>query len=169
MAWKCRLPYLSVAAVLLFCALCLAVFLWVSAAPFVCVSGGLGDNFQKTITVVDGTVDLGVKFSTTLVGLGAALLLGLKSGLTLTRGTRILLLLSITLFLQSALYGIWWRFGIADAWLNTCLNLLTEQPMQRRYMMHFLFFVFGLGSLGILAIFAAFARPSEASTSGGNQ
>jgi hypothetical protein len=60
------------------------ILLWVwHASSGVCVYGETEDVYQKMIASLDGIVDLGLKLSTSLVGVGAALLIGLKSGLTL--------------------------------------------------------------------------------------
>jgi len=70
------------------------------------------------------------------------------------------------MFTQSALYAVWWRFGIATSWLNKCLNLVDEDFMQRRYEAHLGFFLLGLFSLGVLVFVAAFARREEPSPKG---
>jgi hypothetical protein len=41
-------------------------------------------NYQKTISALDGVVDLSIKLSTALAGFGAAALIGLKSGIKLS-------------------------------------------------------------------------------------
>src|SRR5215813_6895715 len=92
----------------------LVAFWFVWNAPLgVCVRGNLADNYQKTISALDGTVDLGLKLSTTLVGFGAALLIGIKDSVRMTPALRLLVLVSTLLFAQSALYGVWWRLGVA--------------------------------------------------------
>jgi hypothetical protein len=145
----------------------LGVLLWVLLGAFgACVSGDTGESFQKTIAALDGIADLGLKLSTSLVGLGAALLIGLKSGLTLTAPVRASLIVSMLMFTQSALYAVWWRMGIATSWLNECLNLVVEEYMQRRYEAHLGFFLVGLFSLGVLVLVAAQARREEPSSGG---
>jgi hypothetical protein len=148
-----------VATVLIALALSLLVLLWVWWGSFgACVTGSMDDNLQKTIAALDGIVDLGLKLSTSLVGFGAALLIGLKGGLTLTSSVRTSLLLSMLMFTWSALYAVVWRFGVANMWLNKCLNLVIEQTMQRRYEAHILFFVLGLISLFALVLVAVQSR-----------
>jgi hypothetical protein len=145
--------------------LSLSALAWVSLATFgACVSGDLNESYQKTITALDGIADLGLKVSTSLVGIGAALLIGLKTGVSLTGPVRTSLLVSMLSFTQSALYAVWWRFGIANSWLNKCLNLVVEDFMQRRYEMHLIFFLAGLFFLGLLVLFAAFAPRKTSAT-----
>lgn len=132
-----------------------AIFVWNYIAPFgICVRGSLGTTLEKTISALDSITDLSLKLSTTLVGVGAGVLIGLKSGIALTRPIRHLLIVSALLFTQSALYSVWWRLGIANSWLNDCLNVITEAALQRRYEAQLLFFILGLISLGGLVVVA---------------
>lgn len=140
----------------------LGLFIWTSLGSFgACVVGDLNENFQKTIAALDGIADLGLKLSTSLVGFGAALLIGIKTGVSLTTPVRTALLVSMLMFVQSALYAVWWRFGIATSWLNKCLNMVAEDFMQRRYEAHLIFFLLGLISLGALVIIAIQVRREE--------
>src|SRR5262249_52868280 len=132
-------------------------FVW-NASFGACVRGNLAENYQKTISALDGTVDLGLKLSTTLVGFGAALLIGIKDSVRMTPTLRVLVLVSTLLFAQSALYGVWWRLGVAESWLNECLNLVTEPNLKQRYLAHFDFFLAGLISLGFVVIAASWPR-----------
>src|SRR5215216_5669938 len=83
------------------------IFLWVeSGSPFKVVVPTDGDattQHAQAIKALDGVADVGIKLATTLVGLGAAVLLGFKAGLRLTTLTRIFILLATACFLQSAL------------------------------------------------------------------
>src|ERR1700683_2771596 len=65
-----------------------AGWIWTMEGSFVCVVSEPSDRFLKTIVALDGIADLGLKFSTSLVGFAAALLIGLKSGLSLTAPVR---------------------------------------------------------------------------------
>ncbi len=140
----------------------LVVFWFVWNASFgACVRGSVGESYQKTISALDGTVDLGLKLSTTLVGFGAALLIGIKDSVRMTPTLRVLVLVSTLLFAQSALYGVWWRLGVAESWLNECLNIVTEPRLKERYLAHFYFFLAGLFSLGLVVIVASWPRTGE--------
>jgi hypothetical protein len=132
---------------------------WVAAGSFsVCTPQESEDTYAKTIAALDGIVDLGMKLSTTLVGFGAALLIGWKSELELTFPIRVIILVSTLLLIQSALYAVWWRLGVAELWLNDCLELIAQPMLGRRYQAHFYFFLAGLLSLGVLVIGALFSE-----------
>lgn len=139
-----------------------AVYYWVLTSPSgVCIPGTVGDHHEKTVAALDATVDLGLKLSTSLVGLGAAALIGLKTGFRLTAATRLFLFMAILFFAQSALCGIWWRLEIANGWLNQCLNIVVHPRLQSRYQAHFSFFLLGLFTLGALVAVSAMRWPDK--------
>ena len=152
-----------VVVVLAFAASCILFLLVLNALPFkVCVpvEPGEVDRYQKAIAALDSIVDLSIKLSTALVGLGAAILIGLKSGVRLTPAVRSLILVSAICFLQSALYAVWWRMGVAELWLNECLALISEPRLTAKYAMHFYFFIAGLIALAIIILGAVLVSPS---------
>jgi len=150
-----------ISAVALILSASMAIFLWVlSGSHFkVCLPPEPAqlDKYVRTIGSLDQVVDLGIKLSTTLAGLGAALLIGLRKGMTLTGPVKFFVLLSTILFVQSALYAIWWRTGIAELWLNDCPPLVAESRLQYRFNAHFYLFVAGLLSLGFVVVSSFFA------------
>jgi hypothetical protein len=156
-------PLRSKVAITALLIICAAIYGIVGSAGFgACVQGSITESLKETVKALDSTVDLGIKLSTTLVGLAAALLIGLKTGVRLTPTLRLLLFLCIILFTQSALYAVWWRLGIAEIWMNECLNLLAEPRILYRYWAHYYFMLAGLLSFGVLVSAAAFAAPSRA-------
>jgi hypothetical protein len=141
-------------------------FLVESGSHFsVCVptEGSATTQTGEAIKSLDAIADVGIKLSTTLVGLGAAILLGFKSGLNLTTSIRALILLATTCFAESALYAILWRMRIAELWINDCLSLVTESRLQYRFTAHFAFFLAGLACLAVLVISAALTSPKSQS------
>ena len=140
----------------------LIIFYFVfNAAPFkVCaaVEAKELEPYQKTIAALDGVVDLSIKLATTLVGLGAAILIGLKSGVRLNSVARLFILLASVCFVQSALYAVWWRMGVAELWLNECLGLIVEPRLAMRYEIHFYFFMAGLFLMGLIVGGAAYGQ-----------
>jgi hypothetical protein len=99
-----------------------------------------------------------LKLSVSLVTGGAALLVGLKSGVRMTPWVRALLLVSIFLFGQSALSGVLWRLEISNAWFNQCLRLVADDKVQALFRASFWFFIAGLVvALGLIGV-AALAR-----------
>jgi hypothetical protein len=133
----------------------LAVFYFVQAGSFkVCIPTTEATAIavaEKTIAALDSIVDLAIKLSTTLVGLGAAVLLGLNFRLQLGAPIRSIILVATICFLQSALYAVFWRLGIAGLWLNDCPTLVAEPMLKYRYFAHFGFFLSGLFTLGYLS------------------
>ena len=157
--WVVEMKFAAWSVVIATLLISLGVFLWVAQGSFVaCVpqDGQTNDNIQRTISSLDGVLEVSLKLSTSLVGVAAALLIGLKSGLSLTLPIRTALLVSTLMFCQSALYAVWWRIGMANNWLNKCPDLVIESFMQWRYEAHLAFFLAGLFSLGILVCVAAF-------------
>lgn len=135
------------------------IYLWVdSGSPFkVCIPthGAATTQHEQAIKSLDAVADVGIKLATTLVGLGAAILLGFKSGLRLTTSIRAFVLIATLCFLQSALYAVLWRLRIAELWINDCLALVAEPRLQYRYNAHFALFLAGLFWLGVLVATAA--------------
>ena len=146
-------------ATLLFCAaISLAVWSWGANGEFgACVKGSMSDQLQKTIAVLDGTIDLGIKLSTSLVGAGAALLVGITASVKLTRWVRVLILVAVLFFGQSAGAAVFWKLRVANSWLNECLNLVSEQILQRLFLTSYAFFFLGLATSLLMVCFAAYA------------
>jgi hypothetical protein len=119
-------------------------------------------NYQKTISALDGVVDLSIKLSTALAGFGAAALIGLKSGIKLSPAVRLFILVATICFVQSALYAVWWRMGVAELWLNDCLSIIAEPRLTLRYDAHFYFFSAGLCSMALIIFGAAIGTLKEA-------
>jgi hypothetical protein len=143
---------------------CLSGLVWfyVAAGSFsVCIPKSPQDAQVKTVTALDAIVELGLKLSTALVGVGAALLLGWKGGIKLTLGIKVIVLVAMLLFIQSALYAVWWRLGMAELWFNNCLEIVNASYLGRRYQAHFYFFIAGLVSLGGLVIGTLFSEHSK--------
>src|SRR5262249_44630505 len=139
-------------------AISISAYLAAATHPWVCTPGPISENVQKSFTAFDANVELGLKLATTLAGFGAAGLIGLKGGLRLTVPTRLFLFAGVVCFAQAAFYAVWYRFGVANAWLNGCPEIIARPILQERYQEHFLFFVLGLASLGALVAAAAVRR-----------
>jgi hypothetical protein len=117
------------------------------------------DRYQKTIAALDSIIDLSIKLATALVGLGAAILIGLKSGVRLRPIVRSFILLATICFTQSSLYAVWWRMGVAELWLNDCPSLISALRLTSRYDAHFYFFLAGLIMLALVITGAVFSEP----------
>jgi hypothetical protein len=156
-----RLPLLFQAA-LLAATIVYSAVLWIQIAAATFASCAIQkeapEALQKLVATLDATITLGIQLSTTLVGVGAAALLGFKTGLMLTPTVRALLLSSILMFTQSALCASYWKYGVAQAWLISCLDLVATSYLNSRFVAQTYFFFAGLFLLGILVVFVAFAR-----------
>jgi hypothetical protein len=119
------------------------------------------DKYQKTIAALDSVADISIKLCTALVGFGAALLIGLKSGVGLTPFVRFAILTASIFFVQSAIYAVFWRMGVAELWLNECLSLISQPRLTARYEAHLYFFLAGLFSLALVVIGAALGQWSN--------
>jgi hypothetical protein len=158
-------------AIILYVLISIAISWWVESGSAFNVSvpteGEATKQYEQAIKALDGIADVGIKLATTLVGVGAAVFLGFKSGLILTTRIRILILFATACFLQSALYAVLWRMRIAELWVNNSLDLLSAPRLQYRFEAHFLFFLAGLAFLGMLVVSAALTeqKPSPGDNS----
>jgi len=132
------------------------------AKPYgACAVEDATDLQLKTVSTLNDIVDLGLKISTTLVGFGAAAVIGLKGEVKLGRFMRVMVVISVMLFAQSALYGVWWRFGVAQMYLIECLSMITAPALQWRFQGHVYFFMLGIGAVGVLVLGALFREPER--------
>jgi hypothetical protein len=116
---------------------------------------------KMTVASLDAMIDLGLKLSTALVGFGAAALLGIKVSLDLPPMMRLSIALGTMLFVQSAFYAFWWRYGLAQVHLDQCFELLLTPKLQYRFNAHFFFFAMGLIAIGVVVVRAAFKKESK--------
>jgi hypothetical protein len=138
-----------------------AFFVWwdvLQADSGACARGLETEHFEKALSALEATVDLGLTLSTTLAGVGAALLMGMKSGIQLTPTVRFLLLIAVLFFAQSALAAVLWRFEVANLWVNSCVQMVAAPDIQARYQAHFKFFMLGLIALALLVFGATFRK-----------
>jgi len=136
-------------------------FAYVGAGRFgVCTPHPPQDGYIKTVSALDAIVQLGLNLATALVGVGTALLLGWKGGIKLTLSVKLTILVGMLFLVQSALYAVWWRLGIAELWVNECLELVSNPYLGTRYQAHVYFFLAGLAALGILVITVLFSEPT---------
>jgi len=128
-----------------------AYWIWgQSAEAVVCVVGEDEVRYEKTAEFLSGIVDLTLALSTSLVSLGAALLIGLHSGVRLTVTTSAVLLAALAALAQSAGYGVLWKLQLANLWFNECYNLIASPDVQWLYQSHFVFLIGGIAAIAIL-------------------
>jgi hypothetical protein len=116
------------------------------------------DKFKQTTASLDAIADMGIKLSTACVGFGVALLIGLKAGIELNRFSRFFLLVGTIFFIQSALYAVLWRMGVAELWLNDCMELIAHPMLTSRFNAQFYFFISGLASTALIVLGSAFKK-----------
>jgi hypothetical protein len=139
-----------------------AIFVFISGRQLgVCPVEEVTDLQLKTIATLTDIVDLGLKLSTALVGFGAAALVGFKTEVKLSGFMRVMLVASILFFAQSALYGVWWRFGIAQMYFIECLAFITAPALQWRFQAHVYLFMIGMCAVGILVLGALFKETKK--------
>lgn len=127
-----------------------------------CNTDAAVDQFQKAVEFLDGIIQLGITLSTGLIGLGAALLLGLQGNLRPTPWTIAVLSGAMLCLAQAVLYGIWWKSGIANLWFNSCWEKIDADFLQYRYSTSFEFFMAGIALIGVLVVSVASQRIGEA-------
>ena len=130
----------------------LFIFDWVGEmdAPKSCSQVAVTDAKRTAITVLDGIVNLDIQLATALVGLGAALLMGLRQSFRPIPSVAVLIFFALLAFAQSVLYGIWWKTRIASVWYRECLDLFSGEFVQRPYSLHVYCFMTGFVFLGIM-------------------
>ncbi|MBZ9815747.1 hypothetical protein [Mesorhizobium sp. CA7] len=139
------------------------VFIAVPSENFkgACNEAAASDPFLKAVELLDSIIQLGITLSTGLIGLGAALLLGLQGSLRPTPWTLAILAGSMTCLAQAILYGISWKAGIANLWFNSCWEKINAEFLQYRYSVSFDFFMAGILLLGLLVALIALQRIRE--------
>ena len=152
--------------VILACLLALSLYVlhWVGSGSFnVCPKQSFTDDQNETVKNLDKIIDLGLKLSTALVGFGAAALIGIRSEFKLGLLMRVCVAIATILFAQSVLYGVWWRFGVAESYLNSCF-ILASDKLQWRFAAHVYFFMSGITAIGILVLVSLFRKAPEFDT-----
>jgi hypothetical protein len=136
-------------------------FAWTTKQGSCAIEAGVDENLRATIETLNSVIELGLTLSTGLVGLGAALLIGIQGNLTITRSVITITFLSMMALAQSILYGVWWKIGIANLWFDGCLADVASPALQTRYLAHFYFMLAGMAFLGLLVMWASIQRLAQ--------
>lgn len=123
-----------------------------------CYVGEDYDRFERTAEFLIGVIDLTLALSTSLVGLGAALLIGLHPNIRLTPGSMLALLVGLLALAQSAAYGVWWKLQLANLWFNECYNQIASPHVQWKYQSHFGLMFVGIALLAVLVLILSLGR-----------
>ncbi|OHV80689.1 hypothetical protein [Mesorhizobium sp. ORS 3428] len=133
----------------------------------VCDTTVPSEQYQKTVEFLDSIIQLGLTLATGLIGLGAALMIGLQGSLRMTPWNVTFLAGSIICLAQAILYGIWWKAGVANLWFNECWEKIDADFLQYRYSTSYEFFMLGILLIGVLVVSIALQRVGEAPATGG--
>ncbi|MCO6177463.1 hypothetical protein [Ciceribacter sp. RN22] len=125
------------------------------------------EQYQKTVELLDSIVQLGLTLATGLIGLCAALMIGLQGGLRMTPRNVTFLVGSVICLAQAIIYGIWWKMGVANLWFNECWEKIDADFLQYRYSNSYYFFMLGIALISILVVVTALQRSEEESVSVG--
>jgi hypothetical protein len=117
----------------------------------------LGEMDKAVIDQIEKMVDLGLKLSTALAALSAALVLGLKKAFRLTPAARICLAASSCCFSVSTYFGFSLKRELAELFVIGCAKLYALDPVQDRLLAHYYFFVGGVSLFAGLVVMEAFA------------
>jgi small-conductance mechanosensitive channel len=125
------------------------------------------EQYQKTVEFLDSIIQLGLTLATGLIGLVAALMIGLQGSLRMTPWNVTFLAGSVVCLAQAILYGVWWKVGIANLWFNECWEKIDADFLQYRYSTSYEFFMLGVVLIGILVVLIALQRVGELSAASG--
>ncbi|MDX0060413.1 hypothetical protein GOC19_29110 [Sinorhizobium meliloti] len=119
---------------------------------------------EKLVDFLNGIIELGMTLTTALMGLSAALLLGVQGELRITAGVLRLMILSNVLIAQSLLYGVLWKFRVANLWFNGCWDGVASPGLQRAYSGHFYALGLGFVAFAVLVVYIAILRMGDKKT-----
>ncbi|MBC7312346.1 MAG: hypothetical protein H5U11_07605 [Rhizobium sp.] len=131
----------------------------------VCDTTVPNEQYQKTVEFLDSIVELGLTLATGLIGLCAALMIGLQGSVRLIPWNVTFLLASVVCLAQAILYGLWWKVGIANLWFNECWQRIDAGFLQYRYSNSFFLFMVGIVLFSILVGSIALQRTEKATAS----
>ncbi|MER9524858.1 hypothetical protein NKI96_14910 [Mesorhizobium sp. M0292] len=123
----------------------------------------VSDPLKQVVELLNGILDLDITICTGVVGLSAALLLGIQGDIKLKKASLTLLSISIILLVQSILYAIIWRLGLANLWFNDAVSCIAKDPQQTSYKAHFLAMGLGIFFFAVTVVVVAFERANSSS------
>lgn len=130
----------------------IGVYIWNMSEGTCPVSKEVDSQLQLAADLLNGVLELNLTIATALVGLGAAVLVGLQWNIRLTSFVFVLILLSIFALSQAILYAFLWKIAVANLLFNECLAGLDSDAVQTRYMAHFYAMIVGIGLLAAVVV-----------------
>ncbi|WP_337739902.1 hypothetical protein [Sinorhizobium medicae] len=137
---------------------------WIPLDP--CTLGTPVERYKETVDFLSTTMELVLGLCTGLLGLSAAVLIGIQGNLKLSNWSMFFTLLSMIAIAASVLCAILWKFQISNLWFNGCYELVGTMRIQALYRMHFCFFLLGVLLLAIVVALVAFERLKETASGG---
>lgn len=137
---------------------------WIRLDP--CTLGTPVERYKETVDFLSTTMELVLGLCTGLLGLSAAVLIGIQGNLKLSNSSMFFTLLSMINISASVLCAILWKFQISNLWFNGCYELVGTMRIKTLYSMHFYFFLFGVLLLAIVVALVAFERLKETASGG---
>lgn len=132
----------------------------------VCTLGAAVERYKETVDFLSTTMELVLSLSTGILGLSAAILIGIQGNLKLTNASMLFILLSMINLSASVLCAILWNFQISNLWFNRCYELVGTMRIQALYQMHFYFFLIGVLLLAVVVALVGFERLKETASGG---
>lgn len=120
------------------------------------------EQTKQTFDILNQVIDLDLTLCTAIIGLCAAILLGIQADIKITRLVFALISLAIVALSEAIFYAIWWKFAIANLWFDGCASQLDSPALQNPYVAHFWAMGVGILFLGLLVVAKALERIGDA-------
>ena len=154
-----RLETVAIAAVAILGAGALA---WVWSYSFEpCAIEPVSEDLKLALGHYSQTIQQLLNLSTAVAALGAAVLLGLQTGVRLSHGRSVLVLSSTICFVLCAYFTLLWQSRLGQSLLQGCPQLVTEKFMVVPFNAAAYSFVAGLALIGLVVGLSAYQRDSK--------
>lgn len=119
------------------------------------------EQTKQTFDILNQVIDLDLTLCTAIIGLCAAILLGIQAAIRITILVFILIGLAILALSQAIFYAIWWKFAVANLWFDGCAGQLDSPALQNPYIAHFWAMGIGIFFLALLVLAKALERMGD--------
>lgn len=115
-------------------------------------------QFERVASVLGSVVDINLTVIPAIIGASAALLIGLRPNVSLAKGDAVALLIASLGFVQSAIYGVWWKLRLANLAFNGSFCGIAHGYAQWVYLLHLSFMLIGICMIGLVTVRIAISR-----------
>jgi hypothetical protein len=122
---------------------------------------------EQTMQYLNGVIEFDMTLGTGLIGLGAALLIGLQGNVQITFWRITWIFLAMISLAQSLVYAILWKLAVANLVYNDCWGNISSALVQSRFSGHLYFLLAGVGFMAAMVLLLAYGRLTEQSKAGG--